>query len=140
MTRFNSSSPPKGKPAILPPPLSLTQIRARRATAAPKGWLLSLFLQKTKVIAYRKMCVVLQHLLAREMLRSPVASLWHLDKGLQNDMKVIYNNTVKKAKRVTVALRFAPDLLATIVAMAVRCGMSPNEIISYSYSRAVEGE
>jgi len=36
-------------------------------------------------------------ILARETLRSPVASLWSLEKHLQNDMKVRYNERTKKA-------------------------------------------
>jgi len=73
---FTAQAHQKESPPSLPKPLPLTQLWARRATAAPKGWLLSPFLQKSKIIAFRKMCVVLQHLLARETLRSPVASHW----------------------------------------------------------------
>ncbi len=45
-----------------------------------------------------------------------------------------------KAKKIPVALRFDPDLLALIDAMAGRRGMSRNAIISYWCSRAVESE
>lgn len=45
-----------------------------------------------------------------------------------------------KAKKIPVALRFDPDLLAAIDAMAGRRGMSRNAIISYWCSRAVESE
>jgi len=45
-----------------------------------------------------------------------------------------------KAKKVPVALRFNPDLLAAIDAMAGRRGMSRNAIISYWCSKGVESE
>lgn len=45
-----------------------------------------------------------------------------------------------KPKKTPVALRFDPDLLASIDAMAGRRGMSRNAIISYWCSRAVESE
>jgi len=80
MTRFNGSSPPKGKPAILPPPQPLTQIRARQATAAPKGWLLSPFIQQRLSRSAR--CVLYYNTtLARETLRSPVASRWQKNRS-----------------------------------------------------------
>ena len=45
-----------------------------------------------------------------------------------------------KAKKVPVALRFDPDLLASIDAMATRRGTSRNAIISYWCSKGVESE
>lgn len=45
-----------------------------------------------------------------------------------------------KPKKVPVALRFDPDLLAAIDAMASRRGMSRNAIISYWCSKGVESE
>ena len=45
-----------------------------------------------------------------------------------------------KTKKVPVALRFDPDLLAAIDAMAARRGMSRNSIISYWCSKGVESE
>ena len=45
-----------------------------------------------------------------------------------------------KTKKVPVALRFDPDLLAAIDAMAGRRGMSRNAIISYWCSKGVESE
>lgn len=48
--------------------------------------------------------------------------------------------TQTKAKKIPVALRFSPDLLASIDAMAGRRGMSRNAIISYWCSKGVESE
>lgn len=45
-----------------------------------------------------------------------------------------------KSKKVPVALRFDPDLLAAIDAMAARRGTSRNAIISYWCSKGVESE
>ena len=45
-----------------------------------------------------------------------------------------------KSKKVPVALRFDPDLLTAIDAMAARRGMSRNSIISYWCSKGVEAE
>ncbi len=45
-----------------------------------------------------------------------------------------------KKNKVPVALRFDPDLLAQIDALAARRGMSRNGIISYWCSRGVEAE
>lgn len=45
-----------------------------------------------------------------------------------------------KAKKIPVALRFDPDLLTAIDAMAGRRGMSRNAIISYWCSKGVESE
>ena len=45
-----------------------------------------------------------------------------------------------KPKKVPVALRFDPDLLAAIDAMAARRGTSRNAIISYWCSKGVEAE
>lgn len=45
-----------------------------------------------------------------------------------------------KAKKVPVALRFDPELLSAIDAMATRRGMSRNAIISYWCSKGVESE
>lgn len=45
-----------------------------------------------------------------------------------------------KPKKVPVALRFDPDLLAAIDAMAARRGTSRNAIISYWCSKGVESE
>ena len=45
-----------------------------------------------------------------------------------------------KQRKVPVALRFDPDLLAAMDAMATRRGMSRNAIISYWCSKGVESE
>lgn len=45
-----------------------------------------------------------------------------------------------KAKKVPVALRFDPELLSAIDAMASRRGTSRNAIISYWCSKGVESE
>ena len=45
-----------------------------------------------------------------------------------------------KSKKVPVALRFDPDLLAAIDSMATRRGMSRNAIISYWCSKGIESE
>lgn len=48
--------------------------------------------------------------------------------------------TPAKAKKVPVALRFDPELLSAIDAMASRRGTSRNAIISYWCSKGVESE
>lgn len=45
-----------------------------------------------------------------------------------------------KANKLPVALRFDPELLAAIDAVATRRGMSRNAIISYWCSKGVESE